>query len=120
MDDLNNFVPSGWKRDLIHIVGCYYASQISPLGSPGWDEDYCKFLQDMEDHRDGEWLDIKELNPVHFMGYVAKKFQQTTGHHLKGLDKHTGWIRANGYYHWKVAELGQLKHCPHLQGLPVP
>ena len=25
-----------------------------------------------------------------------------------------------GYYHWKVAELNQLQHCPHLQGLPVP
>ena len=30
------------------------------------------------------------------------------------------WIRARSYYHWKVAELDQLKHCPHLQGLPVP
>ena len=69
MDDFKNFVPSGWKRDLIHIVGCYYASQISSLGSPGWDVDCSKFLWDMEDHRDGEWLDIKELSPVRFMGY---------------------------------------------------
>ena len=33
---------------------------------------------------------------------------------------HTKWIRAQSYYHWKVAELHQLQHCPHLQGLPVP
>ena len=25
-----------------------------------------------------------------------------------------------GYYHWKVAQLGQLQACPHLQGQPVP
>ena len=30
MDDLNNYVPSGWKRDLPHIVGCHYAHQIVP------------------------------------------------------------------------------------------
>ena len=30
MDDLDNYVPSGWKRDLLHIVGCHYAHQIGP------------------------------------------------------------------------------------------
>ena len=54
------------------------------------------------------------------MPYVARCFQETTGHHLRGLGQHTRWIRARSYYHWKVAELDQLKHCPHLQGLPVP
>ena len=54
------------------------------------------------------------------MPYVARCFQETTGHYLKGLSKHTGWIRAKGYYHWKVADLNQLEHCPHLRGLPVP
>ena len=33
MDDLMNFIPSGWRRDLIHMVGCFYASQIAPLNS---------------------------------------------------------------------------------------
>ena len=33
MDDLMDFIPSGWKRDLIHMVGCFYASQITPLNS---------------------------------------------------------------------------------------
>ena len=54
------------------------------------------------------------------MPYVARCFQETTGHHLQGLGLHTSWIRASSYYHWKVAELNQLQHCPHLQGLPVP
>ena len=33
MDDLMDFIPSGWRRDLIHMVGCFYASQIAPLNS---------------------------------------------------------------------------------------
>ena len=33
MDDLMDFIPSGWRKDLIHMVGCFYASQITPLNS---------------------------------------------------------------------------------------
>ena len=92
MDDLKNFVPSGWKRDLLHIVGCHYASQIAPLDSREWEDDSHKFLQAMENCKDKEWLDIKELDPLQFMGYVAEVFKQVTGHHLKELSSHTGWI----------------------------
>ena len=74
----------------------------------------------MEECKDHEWLDIKELVPLCYMHYVAKCFLDTTGHNLKGLGLHTKWISAQSYYHWKVAELKQLQHCPHLQGLPVP
>ena len=74
----------------------------------------------MEECKDCEWLDIKELAPLHYMHYVAKCFLDTTGHSLKGLGLHTKWIRAQSYYHWKVAKLNQLQHCPHLRELPVP
>ena len=74
----------------------------------------------MEDCKDWEWLDMKELDPLQFMGYVAEAFKQATGHHLKGLKGYTEWIQAKGYYHWKVAQLKQLKHFPHFKGLPVP
>ena len=74
----------------------------------------------MDECKDSEWLDIKELMPLRYMPYVARCFQETTGHHLQGLGLHTRWIRARSYYHWKVAVLDQLKHCPHLRGLPVP
>ena len=120
MDDLMNFIPSSWKGDLEHMVGCFYASQIRPLNTPGWEEDFCKFLRLMEECKEGEWLDIKELTPLHYMLYVARCFEEATGHHLSGLSKHTRWIRAKGYYHWKVSELKQLILCPHLKGLPVP
>ena len=54
------------------------------------------------------------------MCYVTKCFLDTTGHDFKGLGLHTKWIRPQSYYHWKVVELHQLQHCPHLQGLSVP
>ena len=104
----------------MHMVGCFYASQITPLNTRQWHSDRDKFIQAMEEHKDCEWLDIKELVPLRYMHYVAKCFLDTTGHNLKGLGLHTKWIRAQSYYHWKVAKLHQLQHCPHLQGLLVP
>ena len=104
----------------MHMVGCFYASQIAPLNTQQWHSDRDKFIQAMKEHKDCKWLDIKELVPLRYMHYVAKCFLDTTGHNLKGLGLHTKWIRARSYYHWKVAELHQLQHCPHLQGLPVP
>ena len=102
------------------MVGCFYASQIAPLNSWGWHNDRDKFIQAMDECKDSEWLDIKELVPLRYMPYVARCFQKTTGPQLQGLGLHTRWIRAQSYYHWKVAELNQLQHCPHLRGLPVP
>ena len=101
------------------MVGCFYASQIASLNTQQWHSDRDQFIQAMEECK-GEWLDIKELVPLRYMRYVAKCFLDTTGHDLKGLDLHTKWIRPRSYYHWKVAKLHQLQHCPHLQGLPVP
>ena len=120
MDDLDNYVPSGWKMDLLHIVGCHYAHQIGPLTNKKWKKDSQAFLQAMKLCREKEWLDIKELEPLNYMCYVAAVFKQVTGHYLKGLSGYTGWMRAGGYYHWKAAELNQLDRCPHLRGIPVP
>ena len=119
MEDLMDFVPSGWKRDLTHMVGCFYASQIGPLNTRQWYSDWDKFLQVMED-RKGKLLNIKELEPLHCMRYVDKCFMDSMGCSLKGLGLLTRWIRPRSYYHWKVAELQQLHLCPHLQGVPVP
>ena len=74
----------------------------------------------MKLHREKEWLTIKELEPLDYMGYVAAMSKQVTGHYLRGLSGYTGWMRASGYYLWKVAELNQLDRCPHLRGIPVP
>ena len=73
----------------------------------------------MED-RKGEWLNIKELEPLHYMRYIDKCFADSMGHSSKGLSLLMRWIRPRSYYHWKVAKLQQLHLCPHLQGVPVP
>ena len=79
-----------------------------------------KFLTAMRNRRAIEWMDIKELSPLKFMPYVTELFKNITGKDLKGLSEFTGWIGLGGYYHWKLAQLGQLQACPHLQGHPVP
>ena len=62
MDDLNQYVPSGWRMDLTHIVGCHYAHQIGPLKDGRWEMSNQAFLQAMKLSKK-EWLDIKELDP---------------------------------------------------------
>ena len=119
MDDLNRYIPTGWRIDLSHIVGCHYAHQIGPLTDGRWEIDSQAFLRAMKSCK-REWLDIKELDPLNYMRYVANMFKQITGHYLRGLSSYTGWIRAGGYYHWKAAKLNQLDLCPHLRGIPVP
>ena len=119
MDDLDRYIPSGWKMDLMHIVGCHYAAQISPLKEGRWEVDSQAFLQAMRDNKK-EWLEIKDLDTLNYMRYVANMFKWTTGHHLHGLSRYTGWTQAGGYYHWKVAEWNQPHLCSHLRGIPVP
>ena len=104
MDRMANYVPSGWKRDLTHFIGCCWEAQI---GSLEWDE-WCvaitKFLGVMAKKKNREWMDIKELTPLQFMPYVAKLFREVTGQDLSGLGHFTGWVGLGGYYHWRVAE----------------
>ena len=95
-------------------------AQVGPLDSEEWEVAIHKFLAVMRNRRAVEWTDIKELSPLNFMPYMAKLFKNVTGKDLKGLSDFTGWIGLGGYYHWKLAQLGQLQACPHLQGQLVP
>ena len=120
MGDLCNYVTLGWKRDLTHIIGSYWVAQVGPLDSEEWEVAICKFLKAMRNRRASEWTDIKELSPLKFMPYMAELFKNITGKDLKGLGDFTRCIGLRGYYHWKLAQLGQLQACPCLQGHPVP
>ena len=120
MDEMSNYMASGWKRDLAHIISCCWVAQVGPLDSEEWQVAICKFLVAMRNRRAVEWTDIKELSPLKFMPYVAELFKNITGKDLKGLSDFTGWIGLGGYYHWKLAQLGQLQACPCLQGHAVP
>ena len=95
-------------------------AQVGPLYSKEWQVAIRKFLVVMRNKRAVEWTNIKELSPLQFMPYVAKQFKNITGKDLQGLGDYTGWIGLGGYYHWKLAQLGQLQACPRLQGQPVP
>ena len=117
---MSNYMASGWKRDLTHIIGCCWVAQVGPLDSEEWQVAICKFLVAMRNRRAVKWTDIKELSPLKFMPYVAELFKNVSGKDLKGLSEFTGWIGLRGYYHWKLAQLGQLQACPCLQGHPVP
>ena len=120
MDDVSNYVASGWKRDLTHIISCYWKDQVGPLDSKEWEVGIYRYVKAMKERKDCEWVDIKELTPLKFMPYVARLFWDITGRDLKGLGDYMGWVGRGGYYHWKLSELGQLSACPHLQGQPVP
>ena len=120
MDEMSNYVASGWKRDLTHIIGCCWEAQVGPLDSEEWDVPIRKFLAVMRNRRAVALTDIKELTPLQFMPYVANLFWEVTGKDLQGLSQFTGWIGLGGYYHWKVAQQGLLHAIPRLQGQPVP
>ena len=70
-DEMSNYVASGWKRDLMHIIGCAWEAQVGPLDSEEWQVAICKFLAVMRNKRAIEWMDIKELSPLQFMPYMV-------------------------------------------------
>ena len=85
MDRMANYVPSGWKEDLTHFIGCCWEAQIGSLEQDEWHVAITKFLGVMAEKRNHEWMDIKELTPLQFMPYVAKLFREVTGQDLTGL-----------------------------------
>ena len=51
---------------------------------------------------------------------MEAQFERVTGYKLVGLGTCTEWIHAGSYYHWVVAQQGQLGRCPRLAGVPLP
>ena len=120
MDQMANYVASGWKRDLTHFISCCWVAQIGSLDQDEWCVAITKFLGVMAKWKGSEWTDIKELMPLQFMPYVAKLFKEVTSQDLQGLSQFTGWIGQGGYYHWRVAQQGLVHLIPHLQRQPMP
>ena len=114
MDQMANYVASGWKRDLTHFIGCCWVAQIGSLDRDKWHVAITKFLGVMAKQKASEWTDIKELTPLQFMPYMAKLFKKVTGQDLQGLSQFTGWIGQGGYYHWRVVQQGLIHLIPHL------
>ena len=120
MDQMANYVASGWKHDLTHFIGCCWAAQIGSLDWDKWHVAITKFLGVMAKRKASEWTDIKELTPLQFMPYVAKLFKEVTGQDLQGLSQFTGWIGQGGYYHWRAVQQGLIDLIPHLPRQPMP
>ena len=99
MDDVSNYVASGWKQDLTHIISCYWADRVGPLDSEEWEVAIQTFLKFMKNQKASDWVNIKELSQLKFMPYVAALFQNITGRDLKGLSDFMGWVGLGGYYH---------------------
>ena len=114
-----NYVASGWRRDLVHFIGCCWASQVGSLQEEGWQTAITKFMAAMT-HRKKEWVNLKELTPLWYMPYVACLFHEVTGKDLRGLNRFTGWIGRGGYYHWRLVQQGLIHHVPRLQDEPIP
>ena len=119
MDEMANYVASGWKRDLIHIIGCCWAAHMGPLEDKGWWVAIEKFISVMVQQK-REWTEVKELTPLKYMPYMARLFHEVTRRDLQGLDQFTGWIGLGGYYHWRVVQQGLIHQVPHLQDEPRP
>ena len=51
---------------------------------------------------------------------MEAQFERVTGYNMVGLGACTEWIRAGTYYHWVIAQQGQLGRCPRLAGIPPP
>ena len=114
MDQMANYVASGWKCDLTHFIGCCWVAQIGSLEWDEWHVAITKFLTVMAKRKASEWTDIKELMPLQFMPYMARLFKEVTGQDLQGLSDFTGWIGQGGYYHWRVVQQGLIHLVPHL------
>ena len=110
---------SGWKRDLIHMVGCCWAAQVGPLKNEAWWVAIEKFISIMVQQKK-EWMEVKELTPLKYMPYVAKLFHEVTGKDLRGLGEFTGWIGLGGYYHCRVVQQVLIHLVPCLQNEPRP
>ena len=118
MDEMANYVASGWKRDLTHMIGCCWEVQEGPLEGERWRTAIKKFISVMVQKKQ-EWIEIKELTPLKYMPYVAKLFREVTGKDLQGLGQFTGWIGWGGYYHWRVVQQGLVHLVPRLQDEPT-
>ena len=119
MDEMVNYVASGWKRDLIHMIGCCWVAQEGPLEGEGWRVAIEKFIS-VTVQKKREWIEVKELTPLKYMPYMAKLFREVNGKDLQGLGQFTGWIGLGGYYHWRVVQQGLIHQVPRLQDEPIP
>ena len=109
----------GWKKDLDFYMGAYFRLNYRQEPASKWPELKAKFFQFLIDHH-SEWKSIRNNDPLGYLPYMEAQFERVTGYRLVGLGACMEWIRAGTYYHWVIAQQGQLGRCPRLAGIPLP
>ena len=117
--NLSNHRSEGWKKDLDFYMGAYFGLNYRQEPASKWSELKAKFFNFLIDHH-SEWKSIRNNDPLGYLQYMEVQFERVTGYRLVGLGACTEWIRAGTYYHWVIAQQGQLGRCPRLAGIPPP
>ena len=100
-------------------MGAYFRLNYRQEPASKWPKLKAKFFKFLIDHH-SEWKSIRNNDPLGYLPYMEAQFEWVTGYKLVGLGACTEWIRAGTYYHWVIAQQGQLGWCPHLAGIPPP
>ena len=117
--NLSNHRSGGWKKDLDFYMEAYFRLNYRQEPASKWPELKAKFFNFLIDHH-SEWKSIRNNDPLGYLHYMEVQFERVTGYRLVGLGACTEWIRAGTYYHWVIAQQGQLGRCPRLAGIPPP
>ena len=108
----------GWKKDLDFYMGAYFRLNYRQEPASKWSELKAKFFNFLIDHH-SEWKSIRNNDPLGYLPYMEVQFERVTGYRLVGLGACMEWIRAGTYYHWVIAQQGQLASLVSLR-LKVP
>ena len=117
--NLANHRSGGWKKDLDFYMGAYFRLNYRNEPTSKWPALKAKFFNFLIDHH-SEWKSIRNNDPLGYLPYMEAQFEQVTGYKLVGLGACTEWIRAGTYYHWVIAQRGELGRCPRLASTPPP
>ena len=100
-------------------MGAYFRLNYRQEPASKWPELKATFFKFLIDHH-SERKSIRNNDPLGYLPYMEAQFERVTGYKLVGLGACTEWIRAGTYYHWVIAQQGQLGRCPRLAGIPPP
>ena len=100
-------------------MGAYFRLNYRQEPASKWPELKAKFFKFLIDHH-SEWKSIRNNDPLGYLPYMEAPFERVTGYKLVGLGACMEWIHTGTYYHWVIAQQGQLGRCPRLAGIPLP
>ena len=100
-------------------MGAYFRLNYRNEPTSKWPTLKAKFFNFLIDHH-SEWKSIRNNDPLGYPPYMEAQFERVMGYKLVGLGACTEWIRAGTYYHWVIAQWGELGRCPRLVGTPPP